>query len=264
MKHFLAISIITANIFASAIFGMEDSPELTKRELDANTKLRMLEETRPEKVFIRGLPYQKNESQKEIVKRLAALPDAITIDDKNGTITIEGPLIEAFVINKQQELARQNLPAQATESPSSSPSPPIIKKKKSNNKVRFTDEKEIVSIAPEEAKPRTSYEILMAADPATVTIVRGTEIITYTLDEKIQLLAGLRSAIEAVEERNEWEEHSKEIVVNVAKLTKLPSCKEQIILKEKTIPTFTQQLFSRGALATGAVCLAIGYLLAKE
>ncbi|MGE0009401.1 MAG: hypothetical protein AB7F19_02565 [Candidatus Babeliales bacterium] len=63
-------------------------------------QLATLEQTPPEKIFIRGLPYQKRELQIDIASRLCTLPKAIAID-KNGVVTLEGPLIDAFVYNAE-------------------------------------------------------------------------------------------------------------------------------------------------------------------
>lgn len=70
------------------------------KALTTDEKLAILKATPAEKLFIRGLPYQKQEPQSDIAARLCALPDAISINNENGTITLESPIIDAIIFNR--------------------------------------------------------------------------------------------------------------------------------------------------------------------
>lgn len=77
---------------------MKQKPVQPKAPLTTDEKLAVLKATPAEKLFIRGLPYQKKEPQPDIAERLCTLPETITIG-QNGVVTLEGPLINAFVYN---------------------------------------------------------------------------------------------------------------------------------------------------------------------
>lgn len=94
MNRFITMNILIA-IFGTSLYGMEHAPDTTSAEYTLTT----LKATAPEKVFIRALPMSKRESQGTIVERLATLPSAITIDNKEGTVALEGPLIKIFIQN---------------------------------------------------------------------------------------------------------------------------------------------------------------------
>ncbi len=82
---------------------MKKKTEKAKAPLTTDEKLAVLKATPAENLFIRGLPYRKQEPQPDIAARLCGLPDAISINVVKGTVTLEGPLIDAFVYNSTQK-----------------------------------------------------------------------------------------------------------------------------------------------------------------